>query len=55
MFKKMKLMSRFIVTIIISIVIAMAVLSYFNFKRQNDQFLAEVETQATQVMSNLKV
>ena len=53
MFKKMKLMSRFIVTIIVSIVIAMAVLSYFNLKRQNDQFLAEVETQATMAAHEL--
>ncbi len=53
MFKKMKLMSRFIVTIIVSIVIAMAVLSYFNLKRQNDQFLTQVETQATMAAHEL--
>lgn len=53
MFKKMKLMSRFIVTIIVSIVIAMSVLSYFNLKRQNDQFLTEVETQATMAAHEL--
>ena len=53
MFKKMKLMSRFIVTIIVSIVIAMSVLSYFNMKRQNDQFLTQVETQATMAAHEL--
>ena len=53
MFKKMKLMSRFIVTIIISIIIAMSVLSYFNMKRQNAQFLAEIETQATMAAHEL--
>ncbi len=53
MFRKMKLMSRFIVTIIVSIVIAMAVLSYFNLKRQNDQFLTQVETQATMAAHEL--
>src|SRR3989339_1401684 len=53
MFKKMKLMSRFIVTIIVSIVIAMSVLSYFNMKRQNAQFLAEIETQATMAAHEL--
>ncbi len=53
MFRKMKLMSRFIVTIIVSIVIAMSVLSYFNMKRQNDQFLTEVETQATMAAHEL--
>ncbi|OHB92263.1 MAG: hypothetical protein A2Z57_02755 [Planctomycetes bacterium RIFCSPHIGHO2_12_39_6] len=53
MFEKMNLMSRFIVTIIISIVIAMSVLSYFNMKRQNAQFLAEIETQATMAAHEL--
>jgi len=53
MFKKMKLMSRFIVTIVVSIVIAMSVLSYFNMKRQNDQFLTQVETQATMAAHEL--
>src|SRR3990167_6947898 len=53
MFKKMKLMSRFIVTIIVSIVIAMGVLSYFKKKRQNDQFLTQVETKATMAAHEL--
>ncbi|MFN3531892.1 MAG: methyl-accepting chemotaxis protein [Candidatus Brocadia sp.] len=53
MFKKMKLMSRFIATIIISIVISMGILSYFNMKRQNAQFLSEVETQATMAAHEL--
>ncbi len=53
MFKKMKLMSRFIVTIVISIAIAMGILSYFNMKRQNAQFLSEVETQATMAAHEL--
>ena len=53
MFKKMKLMSRFIVTIVVSIVIAMGALSYFNMKRQNTQFLSEVETQATMAAHEL--
>lgn len=49
----MKLMSRFIVSIVLSIVIAMAVLSYFNMRRQNEQFLSEVETQATMAAHEL--
>ncbi|MEP9410160.1 MAG: DUF3365 domain-containing protein [Candidatus Brocadia sp.] len=53
MFKKMKLMSRFMITIIISIVIAMSILSYFNMKRQNAQFLSEIETQATMAAHEL--
>lgn len=53
MFKKMKLMSRFMITIIISIVIAMSILSYFNMRRQNAQFLSEVETQATMAAHEL--
>src|SRR3990167_4152539 len=53
MFKKMKLMSRFIVTIIVSIVIAMSILSYFNMKRQNDQFLTQVKPKATMAAHEL--
>lgn len=53
MFKKMKLMSRFIATIIISILIAMGIFSYFNMKRQNAQFLSAVETQATMAAHEL--